>query len=353
MLWGVNIFSLNPSGLGAQIYDAIIDIGVILIIAYFVWEIARAAIDQRMAEESPHHDEGEGEGAAMGDEGGHAAASRLSTLLPLVRTTFMIVLALVVFFVVLSELGVNVGPLIAGAGVIGIAIGFGAQTLVTDVISGIFFLIDDAFRRGEYIDVGVAKGTVEKISLRSLQLRHHNGPINTVPFGQIATVTNFSRDWAIIKLEIRVPFETDVNRVRKLVKKIGQEMMAVPELADMMLEPLKSQGVVRVDDSALIMRCKFTAKARPAVPDPPRGLHPDPEALRRGRHQLRPAPGHRRRPDPRARQRGDGGLGRRRPARSGRRQAARRPLKRGEAEEAMSAFDKRYREHQSTPFLSW
>ncbi|HMB76288.1 MAG TPA: mechanosensitive ion channel family protein, partial [Kiloniellaceae bacterium] len=143
---------------------------------------------------------------------------------------------------------------------VGIAIGFGAQTLVTDMISGIFFLVDDAFRRGEYIDVGVAKGTVEKISLRSLQLRHHNGPVNTVPFGQIATVNNFSRDWAIIKLEIRVPFETDVNKVRKLVKKIGQEMMEDPAVKDMMLEPLKSQGVVRVDDSALIMRCKFTAK---------------------------------------------------------------------------------------------
>jgi small-conductance mechanosensitive channel len=257
-MWGINVFSLTSGSIGAVVIDAVIDIGTILVIAYFIWEIARAAIDQRLAEDAPGHEEGEE--AAMGDEGGHATSSRLSTLLPLVRSTFMFLLFMVVFFVVLAELGVNVGPLIAGAGVIGIAIGFGAQTLVTDVISGIFFLIDDAFRRGEYIDVKVAKGTVEKISLRSLQLRHHNGPVNTVPFGQIATVTNYSRDWAIIKLEIRVPFETDIEKVRKLVKKIGQEMMADEALSKMMLEPLKSQGVVRVDDSALIMRCKFTAK---------------------------------------------------------------------------------------------
>lgn len=254
MLWGVSIFNLGSLGIGAKIYEAVIDIGFILVIAYFLWELARGAIDQRLSEEHPKGDDD----AAMGEEG-HTPASRISTLLPLFRTTLMTIMVLVVIFVILSEMGVNVGPLIAGAGVIGIALGFGAQTLVTDIISGVFFLIDDAFRRGEYIDVGVAKGTVEKISLRSLQLRHHNGPVNTVPFGQIATVNNFSRDWAIIKLEIRLPFETDVNMVRKLVKKIGQEMMEDPTVSHMMLEPLKSQGVVRVDDSALVMRCKFTA----------------------------------------------------------------------------------------------
>ena len=164
-----------------------------------------------------------------------------------------------VVFVVLSELGVNVGPLIAGAGVLGLAIGFGAQTLVTDVISGVFFLVDDAFRRGEYIDVGAAKGTVEKISVRSLQLRHQNGPLHTIPFGKIGVLSNYSRDWAVVKFELRLPYETDINKVRKIIKNIGIELMDDEILGPDLLAPLKSQGVNRMDDSALIIRCKFMA----------------------------------------------------------------------------------------------
>ena len=92
-----------------------------------------------------------------------------------------------------GQVGVNVTPLLAGAGIVGVAIGFGAQALVKDIISGVFFLIDDAFRRGEYIDIGAVKGTVENISIRSMQLRHHNGPLNTVPFGEIRHLKVFAR----------------------------------------------------------------------------------------------------------------------------------------------------------------
>jgi len=159
----------------------------------------------------------------------------------------------------LSALGVNIGPLIAGAGVIGLAIGFGAQTLVRDIVSGLFYLIDDAFRVGEYVVIDQIRGTVEKISIRSFQLRHHNGPVHTIPYGEIRTLTNWSRDWAIMKFELRIPFETDIEKVRKIIKKIGQDLMEDPVFGPLLLAPLKSQGVNRMDDSALIIRCKFTA----------------------------------------------------------------------------------------------
>jgi len=159
----------------------------------------------------------------------------------------------------LSSIGVDIGPLIAGAGILGIAIGFGAQTLVKDIVSGLFFLLDDAFRVGEYVTIGDTKGTVEKISVRSMRLRHHNGPLHTVPFGEIQTLTNWSRDWAIMKFEIRVPFETDVDMVRRIIKKVGQQMLEDEELGPFFLAPLKSQGVNRMDDSSFIIRCKFTA----------------------------------------------------------------------------------------------
>jgi small-conductance mechanosensitive channel len=149
--------------------------------------------------------------------------------------------------------------LIAGAGVVGIAIGFGAQTLVRDIVSGFFYLLDDAFRIGEYVVIDQIRGTVEKISIRSFQLRHHEGPVHTIPYGEIRTLTNWSRDWAIMKFELRVPFETDIEMVRKMIKQIGLDMVADPAFGPLMLAPLKSQGVNRIDDSALIIRCKFTA----------------------------------------------------------------------------------------------
>ena len=161
---------------------------------------------------------------------------------------------------VISALGVNITPLLAGAGIIGLAIGFGAQTLVKDVISGMFFLIDDAFRKGEYIDIGDVKGTVEKISVRSMQLRHHNGPLNTVPFGEINFITNFSRDWVVMKLPLRLTYDTDAEKVRKMIKKLGQEMLEDPNLGPQFLQPLKSQGVIQMEDSAMIMRVKFMTK---------------------------------------------------------------------------------------------
>jgi small-conductance mechanosensitive channel len=251
-MWGVDIFALESTSIGAVVFDAIFDIGAILIISYFLWVFGKAAIDFHLRKDEP------AEEVEAGEIGG-AGATRMATLLPLIRTTFMIFLLIMVVFVILSELGVNVGPLIAGAGVLGIAIGFGAQTLVTDIFSGIFFLIDDAFRRGEYIDVGSAKGTVEKISVRSLQLRHHRGPLHTVPFGNIGALSNYSRDWVVVKMELRLPFETDINKVRKIIKKIGIELLEDEILGPDMLAPLKSQGVNRMDDSALIIRCKFTA----------------------------------------------------------------------------------------------
>lgn len=184
----------------------------------------------------------------------------MATLLPILRNFLLISIGVIASLVVLSRLGVDIGPLLAGAGVIGLAVGFGAQTLVKDIISGAFFLMDDAFRIGEYIDIGSGMGTVEKISVRSMQLRHQDGPLNTVPFGSIDKVTNFSRDWAIMKIPLRLTYDTDAERVRKLIKKLGEELAADPEFGKNFLDPLKSQGIVALEDSAMVIRVKFMTK---------------------------------------------------------------------------------------------
>jgi small-conductance mechanosensitive channel len=191
---------------------------------------------------------------------GGTGASRAKTLLPLARGTIFAVLVVMTILTVLAALGVNIGPLLAGAGVVGLAIGFGAQTLVRDIISGAFYLMDDAFRLGEYIDVGDAKGTVEKIGVRSMHLRHHRGPLNVVPYGAIRRMTNQSRDWTVEKLEFRLTYDTDITKVRKIIKRIGQELAADPELGPHILQPLKSQGVTAMEDSAMLVQAKFIAK---------------------------------------------------------------------------------------------
>ncbi len=233
-----------------------LDVMVILFIGYILFHFFRVWIDSKIAEEI---DEGGGE-AELGDEGGEGGQSRLATLLPLFRGAILAVVVVTIVLIVLMELGINVSPLFAGAGVVGLAVGFGSQTLVRDIFSGAFFLMDDAFRKGEYIDIGDVKGTVEKISVRSFQLRHHLGALNTIPFGEIKVLTNYSRDWVIMKLPLRVTYDTDVEKVRKLIKKLGQELLSDPVIGDNFIQPLKSQGVIEMQDSAMIIRVKFMTK---------------------------------------------------------------------------------------------
>jgi small-conductance mechanosensitive channel len=181
----------------------------------------------------------------------------MGTLLVLPRKFVFAVMSVMVVLIILASLGVNIGPLIAGAGVIGLAIGFGAQTLVKDIIAGVFFLIDDAFRVGDYIKVGGTKGTVEHISLRTLRLRSPKGPAHTIPFGDMGTVTNNSRDYLITKLDFRVGYDTNVDIVRKIIKKINNQIAEDAEMGPNLLGKIKSQGVRELEDSAMIMRVKF------------------------------------------------------------------------------------------------
>lgn len=256
-IWGLNLQDLAAAGVGAELAAHLVGAILILACGYLVWEFSNLWINRRLIEE------GVGSGASThgaGGEGGGAGLSRLATILPLVRIVLTAVIAIMTVLLALDSMGINITPLLAGAGVLGLAVGFGAQTLVKDVVSGVFFLLDDAFRVGEFIDAGGTLGAVEKISIRSIQLRSVNGPIHIIPYGEIAKVTNMSRDWVIMKLRFTVPFDTDLDKVRKIFKKIGQEMMDVPELAEGIIEPFKSQGAADVDDVGIIVRGKFMTK---------------------------------------------------------------------------------------------
>jgi small-conductance mechanosensitive channel len=197
---------------------------------------------------------------AEGKKGPDVPASRLQTLLPLFRALILVTIVVMATMSFLAALGVDILPLLAGASVVGVAIGFGSQTLVRDIVSGAFFLMDDAFRLGEYIEVGSDKGVVEKINVRSVFLRHHRGALNILPYGEIKRLRNTSRDWAIHVMEFRLTYDTNIMQVKKILKKIGEELAADPDYAADILQPLKSQGVIATEDSAIVVRAKFTAK---------------------------------------------------------------------------------------------
>lgn len=224
---------------------------VILLAADLLWHLVKAYIDGKLLD-SPVD-------GPIGDEE-KVKRARLQTLLPIFRNIIAVVIALIAALMVLSGVGIEIGPLIAGAGVVGVAVGFGAQTIVKDVISGMFYLWDDAFRVGEYIESGSHKGVVEAFSLRSVKLRHHRGPLTTVPFGELGAVKNLNRDWTIDKISLNVTYDTDLVKTKKIIKQIGQQLLENPEWGPNIIETLKMKGVEQFGEFAIELRLSMMTK---------------------------------------------------------------------------------------------
>lgn len=247
--WVVNVLGLVDANAWDRLTSESRTAGITLFVAYVLWEAFKYGTEsylQRNADDAS------------------STATRLGTLIPLLRVTVAIMLTVVALLIALENIGVNVTPLLAGASVLGLALSFGSQTLVRDIVSGIFYLTDDAFRAGEFIDCEKAKGTVEGFTLRSIRLRNQSGQLHTVPFGELGRVTNFSRDWAAVEFNLRFARDTDLDKLRQATAKVSDDIMGVPELKQALLEPLKVDGIADVGDNALVIRFKFVT--RPGTP---------------------------------------------------------------------------------------
>jgi len=252
--WDVNLATVAAGdSLFMRMAHAAVNILVIGLVADLAWRIVEALIERQLGALGSADTAG-----AAGEDSRHEA--RLRTLLPISKKLAAVVIFTIAALTMLSEAGIQIGPLIAGAGVIGLAVGFGAQTLVRDIFSGFFYLLDDAFRVGEYIQSGNYKGTVESFSIRSVRLRHHRGPLYTIPFGVLGAVQNMSRDWVIDILTVGVTYDTDLDLVKKIIKKIGKELGEDPELKPIILQPLKMQGVQQFGDFAIQIRLKMMTR---------------------------------------------------------------------------------------------
>ena len=247
--WVVNVLGLVDANAWDRLTGESRTAGITLFVAYVMWEAFKYGTEsylRRNADDTT------------------STATRLGTLIPLLRVTVAIMLTVVALLIALENIGVNVTPLLAGASVLGLALSFGSQTLVRDIVSGIFYLTDDAFRAGEFIDCEKAKGTVEGFTLRSVRLRNQSGQLHTVPFGELGRVTNFSRDWAAVEFTLRFARDTDLDKLRQATAKVSDDIMEVPELKQALLEPLKVDGIADVGDNALVIRFKFVT--RPGTP---------------------------------------------------------------------------------------
>lgn len=256
MVWGLDVTSMaETSPRTTTIIRGVLSAAVVALGADFLWSITKAIIQHKIGSQTLS---GSVDGTAAAVLDPHDA--RLRTLLPILQNIILAAILVMTVLTILASLGIQIGPLIAGAGVVGVAVGFGAQTIVKDVIAGVFYLLDDAFRIGEHISTGKFSGTVESFSLRSVKLRHHRGPIYTIPFGELGAVQNGSRDWSIEKFNITVGFDTDLELARKLIKKLGLELAEDPNYKPWIIEPLKLQGVQEFGEYGIILRIKATTR---------------------------------------------------------------------------------------------
>ncbi|NNF46715.1 MAG: mechanosensitive ion channel family protein, partial [Desulfofustis sp.] len=257
LIWFLSLWGMSIPFAGAAL-NAVFDSLVAVALALVAWRFASSYIARKLEEAEPEEEQKEED---VDDEfGGAAQRGRSYTLLPMLRKVTGTVLVVMVLLIVISSLGVNIAPLLAGAGVVGLAVGFGAQKLVSDVLSGFFFLLDDAFRVGEYIQAGSIKGTVEAITLRNVMLRHHRGMLQVVPHSDLGAITNYMRGGIVIKFNLEFPYDTEIDKVRKIIKKVGIAMLEDEELGDDFILPVKSQGVSEITNSVMVIRVKFTAK---------------------------------------------------------------------------------------------
>jgi len=247
--WGIESFAWLDTAWGRRVTTSAVTIGLVLVGALVAWEVVSGLIERFLAGGSKNGQRIE-------------RSARIRTLLPLLRNAFMIVLLTFVGLIVLSELGVNIAPLLAGAGVIGLAIGFGSQTLVKDVITGLFILFEDTIAVGDVVDVGGGhSGVVEAISIRTIRLRDVRGAVHTVPFSEVQTVLNMTKDFGFAVIDASVDYTADIDQVTEVLRRVGAELQADPQFEGSILEPIDIFGLDQFGPSAIVIRGRI--KTRP------------------------------------------------------------------------------------------
>ena len=242
--WGFQPLAWFGEGrLGQRTVSALLLIGFTVAVAVLVWEGANAGIERHLATLSRDLQLGR--------------AARLRTLLPMLRTALLVSIVLVVALMVLSELGVNIAPLLAGAGVIGIAVGFGSQKLVQDLITGLFLLLENAMQVGDVVTLGGLSGTVETLSVRTIRLRALDGSVHIIPFSAVTTVTNQTRDFSYAVLDVSVGLNETPERIEAVLRDVGRELRDDPAWRSKLSDELDVMGVEKLTATEWVLRVRI------------------------------------------------------------------------------------------------
>ena len=243
-VWGIGILGFLEGDAGRRVITSLLAAAAVIVVAFVIWEVVRAWVERQLEQVDRSHDS-------------PSQKARMRTLLPLLRNVTLVVLITVASLIALSEIGINIAPLLAGAGVVGLAIGFGAQTLVKDVITGLFNLFENTIAVGDVVNVAGNGGLVEGMTIRTVRLRDLSGNVYTIPFSEVTTVMNMTRDFSYYVFNIGVAYREDVDEVITVIKELGAELQEDPDYKFLILEPIEVLGVDGFADSAVVIKARF------------------------------------------------------------------------------------------------
>ena len=238
--WGVQSLAWLTSAAGTRVVGTGLSVLLVLALALAAWEAVSVSLERyaaRLDAADPH-------------------SARARTLLPLIRTAVTVVLFVMVGLIVLSQIGIDITPLLAGAGVIGIAIGFGSQKLVQDVINGLFILAEDTISIGDVVNLDGRGGQVEAMTIRHIRLRDFDGSLWTLPFSEVKAILNMTKTYSRYVFDITVDYKQDVDQVIAIMKEVGEEMRNDPQFGKLMLEPLEVVGVDKFGPSGSLIKAR-------------------------------------------------------------------------------------------------
>ncbi|MBN2644446.1 MAG: mechanosensitive ion channel [Desulfuromonadaceae bacterium] len=242
--WGINAYSWLSSSSGKILVGMLLSVSGIIFVTLLVWEIANSLIEKSLSRKDSDGNDLE-------------ASARTRTLLTVARKALAIAMGVISGLMVLSELGVDIAPLLASAGVLGLAVGFGAQKLVQDVITGVFILLEDQIAVGDVVDLGGIGGVVEGVSIRTVRLRDVAGTVHTIPYSSINTVSNKTRDFSFYVMEIGIAYRENVDEVMNLLRELSSELKQDAEYGPKMIEPIDILGLDSFGDSAVIIKARL------------------------------------------------------------------------------------------------
>jgi small conductance mechanosensitive channel len=238
--------------MSATVGIALLRVGLVFVVGYIALRFARLGLQQLervMVLTSDDSDQQSG-----------TAQKRAATLTGILRTIALTAIWAIVIIESLQVVGLDIAPILAGAGIIGLAVGFGAQNLVRDLISGFFIILEDQIRLGDVAVINGTGGLVETITFRTIALRDFSGVVHIFPNGGINTLSNMSKDWSAFVLDMGVAYKEDTDRVVTVMQAVGEELRHDQELGPLMIEPIEVVGIENFADSAVTIRARIKTK---------------------------------------------------------------------------------------------